>query len=246
MRFRLTIEYDGTRYCGWQMQASDDTIQARIEMVLEILFNQKIRIQAAGRTDAGVHALGQVAAFDAPRPFGAAELLRALNAMLPSDIAVREVAEASDDFDPRRAACARVYEYRIINRELRSAFDNRYSWQIREPLDLAAMQTAAGRFLGEHDFAAFRTLGTETKTTVRRIYCSQWTQRGDLLLYRVEGSSFLRRMVRSMVAAMVEVGRRRMTADAITALLSGGDRTQAPAAAPSCGLFLVEVRYPQV
>ena len=246
MRFRLTIEYDGTRYCGWQLQAGDDTVQARVEAVLEILFSQKIRIQAAGRTDAGVHALGQVAAFDPPRRFGRAELLRALNAMLPSDIAVREVAQVSDDFDPRRAACARVYEYRIMNRELRSAFEHRYAWQIREPLDLAAMEAAAGRFIGEHDFAAFRTLGTETKTTIRRIYRSQWERRGDLLLYRVEGSSFLRRMVRSMVGAMVEVGRGRMTVDAAGALLAGGDRAQSPAAAPACGLFLVEVRYPQL
>ena len=169
MRIRLTIEYDGTCYCGWQLQASEDTVQARIEAVLEILFNQKIRVQAAGRTDAGVHALGQVAALDAPRRFSPAELVRALNAMLPHDIAVRDAVEVSGDFDPRRDA-RRVYEYRIINRELRSAFNIVDAWQIREPLDLAAMETAAARFLGEHDFAAFRTLGTETKTTIRRIH----------------------------------------------------------------------------
>jgi tRNA pseudouridine38-40 synthase len=246
MRVRLTIEYDGTRYCGWQLQASEDTVQARIEAVLEILYNQKLRIHAAGRTDAGVHALGQVAAFDAPRRFGPADLIRALNAMLPSDIAVREAIEVSDNFDPRRDACARRYEYRIINRDLRSAFEYRFAWQIREPLDLGAMEKVAGLFLGEHDFAAFRTLGTETKSTIRRIYRSGWERRAEVLLYRVEGSSFLRRMVRSMVAAMVEVGRGRMTVEAIGALLNGGDRAQTPAAAPACGLFLVEVRYPQL
>jgi tRNA pseudouridine38-40 synthase len=245
MRVRLTIEYDGTGYSGWQLQASEDTVQARIEAVLETLFNQKIRVQAAGRTDAGVHALGQVAAFDAPRQIKPAELRRALNAMLPSNIAVREAAEAPDGFDPRRAACGRVYEYRIVNRELRSAFDHRYVWHISEPLELAAMEAAAGLFLGDHDFAAFRTLGTESKTTIRRIYRSQWERRGDLLLYQVEGSAFMRRMVRAMVAAMVEVGRKRMSLDAIVALLGGGDRSQAPAAAPACGLFLVEVLYPQ-
>jgi tRNA pseudouridine38-40 synthase len=246
MRVRLTIEYDGTRYCGWQLQASRDTIQARIEAVLEILFNQKVRIHVAGRTDAGVHALGQVAVFDAPPRFSPAELVRSLNAMLPRDIAVREAVEVSGDFDPRRAACSRIYEYRIINRELRSAFEYRYAWHVHEPLDLAAMDTAARRFLGENDFAAFRTLGTETRTTIRRIYRSQWEQRADLLLYRVEGNSFLRRMVRSMVAAMVDVGRGRMTVEAISALLSGGDRAQTPAPAPPCGLLLVEVRYPQL
>ena len=176
-------------------------------------------IHGAGRTDAGVHALGQVAAFDAPRHFDPIDLRRALNAMLPPDIAVREAVEAASRFDPRRDAYLRAYEYRILNRELRSVFDHRYAWHVREALDLDAMRTSARRFLGEHDFAAFRTLGTETKSTVRRIYVSQWEQRGDLLRYRVEGSSFLRHMVRAMVAAMVEIGRKRMSVAALDALL---------------------------
>jgi tRNA pseudouridine38-40 synthase len=244
MRLRLVIEYDGTAYCGWQLQAGADTVQGRIEAVLEKLFGQPVRIQASGRTDAGVHALGQVAVFDALRYFDPIELKRALNALLPPDIAVREVREVPAGFDPRRAALVRVYEYRILNRELRSAFDYRYAWHIAQPLNLAAMCEAARLFLGEHDFAAFRTLGTETRSTVRIIFLSQWEKRGDFLTYRVEGSSFLRHMVRSMVAAMVEVGRNRMTAAAVRALLAGGDRSAAPAAAPPCGLFLVEVRYP--
>ncbi len=244
MRVRLTIEYDGAGYSGWQLQSGQNTIQARIEAALEKLFGQKVRIHGAGRTDAGVHALGQVAAFDAPRHFDPIDLRRALNAMLPPDIVVREAIEAASGFDPRRDAYLRAYEYRILNRELRSALDHRYAWHIRDALDLGAMRTSARRFLGEHDFAAFRTLGTETKSTVRRIYVSQWEQRGDLLRYRVEGSSFLRHMVRAMVAAMVEIGRKRMSVAALDALLSGGDRAAAPAAAPAGGLFLVEVRYP--
>src|SRR5579859_8142408 len=244
MRVRLTIEYDGTGYSGWQLQAGSDTIQARIEAALERLFGQKVRIHGAGRTDAGVHALGQVAAFDAPRYFNPIDLRRALNAMLPPDIAVREAVEAASRFDPRRDAYLRAYEYRILNCEIRSAFERRYAWHVREALDLDAMRMGARRFLGEHDFAAFRTLGTETKSTVRRIYLSQWEQRGDLLLYRIEGSSFLRHMVRAMVAAIVEVGRKRMSVDALDGLLSQRNRAQAPAAAPACGLFLVEVRYP--
>jgi tRNA pseudouridine38-40 synthase len=244
MRVRLTIEYDGTGYSGWQLQSGQDTIQARIEAALEKLFGQQVRIHGAGRTDAGVHALGQIAAFDAPRHFDPIDLRRALNAMLPADIAVREAVEAASRFDPRRDAYLRAYEYRILNRELRSAFDHRYAWLVREALDLDAMRIGARRFLGEHDFAAFRTLGTETKSTVRRIYVSQWEQCGDLRLYRVEGSSFLRHMVRAMVAAMVEIGRDRMSVEALDALLSGGARALAPAAAPACGLFLVEVRYP--
>src|SRR5579863_10194546 len=240
MRVRLTIEYDGTGYCGWQSQAGDDTVQARIEAVLERLFGQRLRIHAAGRTDAGVHALGQVAAFDVPRYFDLLELRRALNALLPPDIAVRETAEAAPGFDARRDAKVRVYEYRIRNHALRSAFYYRYAWHIAQPLNFAAMRSAARLFLGEHDFAAFRTLGTETRSTVREIYLSQWTRRGDLVTHRIEGSRFLRHMVRSMVAAMVEVGRNRLDGPALGALLAGGNRAAAPAAAPARGLFLVE------
>src|SRR5215469_109347 len=246
MRVRLVIEYDGTAYCGWQLQAAADTIQARIEAALEKLYGQPVRVHAAGRTDAGVHALVKVAAFDAPRHFDLPELRRALNALLPADIVVREALEAPAGFDPRRAASVRVYEYRILNRELRSVLDCRYAWHLAQPLNFAAMGPAARIFLGEHDFAAFRSLGTETMSTVRSIYLSQWKRRGDLLVYRVEGSSFMRHMVRSMVAAMVEVGRNRLGLEALRALLSGGQRAQAPAAAPACGLFLIEVRYPQV
>lgn len=244
MRVRLTIEYDGTCYSGWQLQAGEDSIQARIEAVLGKIFGQKVRIHAAGRTDAGVHALGQVAAFDLPSAFDPVELRRALNALLPSDIAVIEARQVSERFDPRRDAYLRAYQYRILNRELRSAFDHRYSWHVREPLDVAGMQTAARLFLGEHDFAAFRSLGTEVKSTVRHIYLSQWQRQGEHLLYGVEASSFLRHMVRTMVATMAEVGRHRLSIAAVAELLRKGDRNQAPAAAPACGLFLLEVRYP--
>jgi tRNA pseudouridine38-40 synthase len=245
MRIRLVIEYDGSAYSGWQLQAGDDTVQARIEAVLEKLFGQRLRVRASGRTDAGVHARGQVAAFDAPGHINPRELRRTFNAMLPADIVVREAAEAPPDFDPRRAAVVRVYEYYVRNQELRSAFEHRYAWHIAQPLNFAAMGEAARVFHGRHDFAAFRTLGTETKSTVRDIHLSQWQRRCDYLVYRVEGSSFLRHMVRSMVAGMVEVGRNRLTLKALRALLDGGERSRAPAAAPACGLFLVEVRYPQ-
>ncbi len=244
MRIRMVIEYDGTAYSGWQLQAGGDTVQASIEAALHRLFGTPVRLQASGRTDAGVHALGQVAAFDAPRHFDPLELRRALNAMLPADIVVREAAEVAATFDARRQAVVRVYEYRILNRELRSAFEHRYAWHIAQPLNFPAMQAAARVFVGRHDFAAFRTLGTQTKSTVREIYLSQWERRGELLLYRVEGSSFLRHMVRTMVAAMVEVGRNRLAVEDLRALLERGNRAAVPGAAPPCGLFLVEVRYP--
>jgi tRNA pseudouridine38-40 synthase len=243
MVLKLTLEYDGSNYSGWQLQPNHDSVQGRIEAALERIFSAPVRVYGSGRTDAGVHARGQVAAISIPRPFEPAELQRALNAMLPNDIVVLEVAPAADNFDPRRAARSRVYEYRVLNRKIASAFEYRYSWLVREPLDLAAMNEAARIFVGEHDFAAFRSLGTAMTTTVRRVISSEWTRDGDIVRYRVEGTSFLRHMVRAMVAAMVEAGRGKLTPEKIAMILDSRDRQAAPANAPPGGLYLVEVRY---
>lgn len=243
MQIRLRLEYDGTNYSGWQLQAGQDSIQGRIESALERIFADTIRIRGAGRTDAGVHACGQVAAFRLPRPFDPAELKRALNALLPPDIAVLAATEVGDDFDPRRDARARVYEYRILNRVVRSAFEFRYAWLIREPLNVEAMNAAAHEFIGEHDFAAFRSLGSEEKTTVRRVFSSEWTRHEDRLTYRIEATAFLRHMVRTMVNTMAEAGRGRLLPAQVAELLEKRDRALVPASAPACGLYLMEVRY---
>jgi len=243
MVLKLTLEYDGSNYSGWQLQPRHESIQGQIEAALERIFSAPVRVYGSGRTDAGVHARGQVAAITLPRPFDPAELQRALNAILPADIVVLDVAPAPDNFDPRRDARSRVYEYRVLNRRIASAFEYRYRWLVREPLDLAAMNAAARIFIGEHDFAAFRSLGTETTTTVRRMLSSEWTRDGDILLYRVEGTSFLRHMVRAMVAAMVDVGRGKLPPENLASILAGRDRQAAPANAPPGGLYLVEVRY---
>jgi tRNA pseudouridine38-40 synthase len=244
MQVRLRLEYDGTNYSGWQIQAGQDSIQARLEEALARIFGVPVRVRGAGRTDAGVHARGQIAGARLPRAFDPTELARALNAMLPADIVVLEASEAADGFDPRRDARLRVYEYRVLNQPLRSAFDRDFAWLVREPLDLDAMNAAAQIFVGQHDFAAFRSLGSGEKTTVRRVHLSAW-QRDDprRLVYRVEATAFLRHMVRTMVAAMVDVGRGRCGADAVGDLLARRERALAPAPAPSAGLYLVEVRY---
>ena len=243
MKIRITLEYDGLNYSGWQLQAGQDSIQARLEAVLERIFSEKIRVHGSGRTDAGVHARGQVAAFDLPRHFAPAELQRAMNSLLPPDIAIIEASVASDDFDPRRDARIRVYEYRVINQDRRSAFDFRYAWLVPAPLELAAMNAAAQRFVGEHDFAAFRSLGSEEKTTLRRVFVSAWSRDGNRYIYRVEASGFMRHMVRTMVATMVAVGRGKLAPAQVTALIESRERALTPASAPPCGLFLVEVRY---
>jgi tRNA pseudouridine38-40 synthase len=243
LQIKLTIEYDGTNYSGWQFQSGQDSIQARIEVALERIFATSVRIRASGRTDAGVHARAQVAAFTLPRPFDPAELQRALNATLPIDIVILNAETVDDGFDPRRHAIARVYEYRILNQSWPSVFERRFSLLVRDSLDLARMNDAARFFLGEHDFAAFRSLGTEVRSTVRRVAASEWRRDGVRLTYRVEAGSFLRHMVRTMVATMVEVGRGKLEPDFVAELLARGERSMAPAAAPPQGLFLMEVRY---
>jgi len=243
MVLKLTLEYDGGNYSGWQLQPRHDSIQGRIEAALERIFAAPVRVYGSGRTDAGVHARGQVASISIPRPFEPSELQRALNSILPADIVVLDISPAPDNFDPRRTARSRVYEYRVLNRKVASAFEYRYSWLVRDQLDLAAMNKAARIFVGEHDFAAFRSLGTEVMTTIRRVISSEWTRDADVLLYRVEANSFLRHMVRAMVAAMVDVGRGKLTPDKVATILAGLDRHAAPANAPPGGLYLVEVRY---
>ena len=243
MVLKLTLEYDGSNYSGWQLQPRHDSIQGRIEAALERIFAAPVRVFGSGRTDAGVHARGQVASISIPRPFDRAELQRALNSILPNDIVILDISVAPDDFDPRRAARSRVYEYRVRNRKIASAFEYRYSWLVRDQLDLDAMNCAARIFVGEHDFAAFRSLGTDVTTTVRRVILSEWTRDADVLLYRVEAKSFLRHMVRAMVAAMVDVGRGKLTPEKVATILDGLDRHAAPANAPPGGLYVVEVRY---
>jgi tRNA pseudouridine38-40 synthase len=243
MKIRIKIEYDGSNYSGWQLQVGQDSIQARLEAALERIFVRAVRVHGSGRTDAGVHALGQVAAFELPREFDPNDLKRALNALLPADIAIIEAAAVRDDFDPRRDAQLRAYEYRVLNQDRRSAFDYRYAWLISTPLDLGSMNEAARRFIGEHDFASFRSLGSDETTTIRRVYVSEWRRDNDRFVYRVEASSFMRHMVRTMVATMIDAGRGKIAPAQVTSLIEARDRSSAPASAPPCGLYLVEVRY---
>jgi tRNA pseudouridine38-40 synthase len=243
MLVKLTLEYEGTNYSGWQLQARHDTVQGRIEKALAQIFTVPVRVYGSGRTDTGVHARGQVATFNLLREFELERLKIALNSLLPGDIVVLGLEPAPVSFDPRRSARARVYEYRVLNRAVPSAFERRFAWLVREPLDLRAMNAAARVFIGEHDFVAFRKVGSAEKSTVRRTTQSRWTRDRELLTYRIVANSFLRHQVRTMVSAMVDCGRGKLDADAVAAILKSRDRRRAPASAPPRGLFLVEVRY---
>jgi tRNA pseudouridine38-40 synthase len=246
-RFRLTLEYDGSDFQGWQFQPDVRTVQAVVEAAISEVTGEQRRIQAAGRTDAGVHAWGQVAHFDAATHLSAIELQRALNAVLPRDVAAREVREVASDFDARRDAVAKRYVYRILRRASPSPLRRRYCWHIRGPLDLAAMRAAADELKGSHDFAALRgapggpSVSEETQRTLDQL---ELLSDGDEVRIRAEARSFLRYMVRNLVGTLVEVGQGRLTVARIPEILESRDRSQAGPTAPAHGLCLEVIRYP--
>jgi tRNA pseudouridine38-40 synthase len=242
-RIRLVVEYDGTDYAGWQRQANARTVQQTIEESLWQMVGGEPCVQAAGRTDAGVHALGQVAAFSTDSAIPLLGLQRGLNALLPRAIAVAAVDEVAPGFDPRRHALGKLYRYRIWNAEARSPTDDRYAWHRSRPLDDERMRAAAAPLVGEHDFRAFRAADCERKTTVRRITRLAVERRGALLAIEVEATAFLKNMVRILAGTLVEAGRGRLGPDEVAAALSTGERTRAGPTAPPHGLFLVRVDY---
>lgn len=243
MRYRLIVEYDGTGYHGWQLQPNGRTVQAALEDALAMLFREPVRVQASGRTDAGVHAAGQVVAFTSATLRDRRVIRSALNALTPRDVSIREVAEVADDFDPRRHAHSRVYEYRIWTQPWPSAFWHRYSWHIARSLDIRAMRRAATALSGKHDFSAFRAADCNAETPVRNVIHSGVTEAENMIVYRVQASAFLKHMVRAIVGTLVQVGSGDLPADAMVGILASRDRGRAGPTAPARGLTLVSVSY---
>ena len=245
MQLRLTVEYEGTAYRGWQLQRDGPTVQAVLEQALSTALRERVRVRGAGRTDAGVHACGQIAAVWVREvPADLERLQKSLNALTPDDVAVRNITVVDDAFDPRRHARSRVYEYRIWNVAAPSPFWRRHAWHVPSQLDVAAMDEAARVLEGEHDFASFRAADAEpVRSTVRRVLESSLRVDGRLLVYRVEATAFLKHMVRNVVGTLVEVGRGERVAGTFRELLAVRDRTRAGATAPAHGLVLVNVRY---
>ena len=240
---RLVIEYDGTDFAGWQRQLDQRTVQACLEEALQARTGQALRVTGAGRTDAGVHAEGQVASVRVHSRIPTGGFLRGLNAHLPPDMAVREVSDVPDGFDARRSARGKTYRYQIWNHLTRSPLQGRASWHHRAPLDTHAMRAAAAAFLGEHDFRAFRASDCDRKNTVRLIRSFEVERRGAMIRCEVEGTAFLKNMVRIMVGTLVQAGHGELDAAGVRALLAGGDRTQSGVTAPARGLTLVRVTY---
>lgn len=246
-RIRITLSYDGTDYHGWQVQPGLATIQGVLEEVLGGIEGRPVAVHGSGRTDAGVHALAQVAAFNLENPIPAANLRKAVNRLLPPDIRVTSVEEAPPGFHPRFDASAKTYEYRIFRGEICPPFTRRYVYHHPYPLDVEAMADAAALFAGEHDFTAFAAADEKDArgaSKVRTIFSAGVVQDGDRLLFRVRGSGFLKHMVRNMMGVLIEVGKKNLAAGGIRERLDAPDGFRPGPAAPARGLFLISVEYP--
>lgn len=245
--FKITVAYDGSRFVGWQRQANGTSVQGLIEDALGELDDRGVTVHGAGRTDAGVHAMGQVASFTLVRDASADIVVRSLNAKLPAEIRIMAADVVPASFHARFNATSKTYRYRLWNAGVLDPFERAYAWHVAGALDIAGMADAARLVEGRHDFAAFQTVGGASGPTERSLSASMLTARGDgLLLYEVTGDGFLRHMVRAIVGTLVEVGRGRRRPVWMRDVIASRDRSQAGMTAPAQGLFLVRVDYGDV
>lgn len=245
-RLKVTLCYDGTEFHGWQIQPDLPTIQGELQRVLAEIEGAPVPVTGSGRTDAGVHALAQVAAFTLRNPIPAANLRRAMNRLLPPAIRILSVDEAAADFHPIRDAVAKTYEYRIWRAEICPPFERRYLHHYPYPLDVARMEALAPLLEGEHDFTAFAASDKSDAlglSKVRTIFSSRMERRGDRLIYRVRGNGFLKHMVRNIVGTLLEAGKGNLEEADLRRLLEAPAGVKAGPTAPPCGLFLVGVDY---
>jgi len=262
--FKLTLAYDGTDFVGWQRQAAGVSIQGLLEDACRELDGREVPVTGAGRTDAGVHALGQVAGASIVRRMRAASLVSAINARLPDSVRVVDASEVAGTFQPRFHARSKTYRYRIWNRDVLSPFERRYAWHLPAPeLDVEAMAAAASLLEGRHDFASMQSVGSDVGSTERTVFSSRIIEAGDpspeawstawqpwkdwppgFIVYEVSGDGFLRHMVRTIVGTLAEVGRGRHPVAWVRDVLDAKNRSRAGPTAPAEGLFLVRVDYP--
>ncbi len=242
--FRLLLEYEGTQYHGWQVQPGLATVQGTLQEALARLAGAPVHVMGAGRTDAGVHALGQVASLRADLRLDPPALSRALNATLPRDIAVREAAEAPPGFDARRDATARTYRYTLLARPQRSALWRNLALHVPRALNLEAMRAAGSCLVGEHDFSAFRAAHCSAPTPVRRVTEARLEREGDLVHFVITADAFLQHMVRIIMGTLLQVGEERLTPGGFQAILESRDRRGAGKTLDPRGLCLVRVHYP--
>jgi tRNA pseudouridine38-40 synthase len=241
--YRCVIEYDGTAFHGWQFQPGLRTVCGEVEAVLSALYAEPIKLTAAGRTDTGVHATGQVVSFEAQRRFPIERLALALNARLPADISARDAQIARDGFSARHDALGRTYEYLVVNRPTPSAAIGRFSHHVWKPIDPLRFERAAADLVGEFDFIAFCGVLPTRGPTIRSVFSVTLKRSGDLACIRITGDGFLHRMVRITVGTLIEIATGRRDVDDIPRIIATRDRKQAGYTAPARGLFLTGVRY---
>jgi tRNA pseudouridine38-40 synthase len=243
-RYKLTIEYDGAPFCGWQIQADQLTVQGVLTTAVEALSGDKVLVQGAGRTDAGVHARAQVAHVDLTKDWATDTVRDGLNAHLrPHPVAVLAAEHVADDFNARMSAVKRHYLYRIINRRPDLTLDRGHAWRVARPLDAAAMHVAAQRLVGKHDFTTFRSTECQAKSPVKTLDRLDVERDGDAVNVRASARSFLHNQVRSMVGSLVNVGEGKWSADDLTCALDARDRAACGQVAPPDGLYLMQVDY---
>ena len=243
-RIKLVVGYRGTRYHGWQIQPNVITVQGTLEAALGQIANEPVRVHASGRTDTGVHAVGQVVHFDTTSPIATASLLRGLNSMLPADIVVKHARHVPSDFHARYSAQRKTYAYVVHNHPLRPAFHMAYVWHVPQRLHLAAMQAAAQVLVGRHDFSAFRAANCAAQSPVRSLTRLTVERRGQRILFLLTADGFLQHMVRNILGTLIPIGRGQIDAEATPGILQSRQRKMAGATAPPQGLYLVRVMYP--
>ncbi|OJX09776.1 MAG: tRNA pseudouridine(38-40) synthase TruA [Caedibacter sp. 37-49] len=243
-RYKLTVEYDGTPFVGWQHQANGMSVQMALETAIEAFSQEKVRVHAAGRTDAGVHALGQVAHFDLEKMFPAYKVREALNYYLrPYPIAILEVQETNEQFHARFSALERFYCYKILCRSAPPALDKKRVWYVKQPLNIEMMQQAANVLIGKHDFTTFRASECQASSPVRTLNSFEITQENDLIFFKVCALSFLHHQVRNMVGSLKLVGENRWTPEDFKKALEAKSRASGGPTAPPEGLYFIQVRY---
>lgn len=243
MRVRLTISYDGTNYCGWQIQNNGITVEEVINRELTDLLKEDIAIIGASRTDSGVHAVANVAVFDTDTKIPAEKISFALNQRLPDDIRIQKSEQVADDFHPRYCNSTKTYEYKILNRRFPDPLKRLYTHFVYMPLDVDKMKKAAEYIVGEHDFASFCSAGSQVKTTVRTVYTLDVSKENDIISIRISGNGFLYNMVRIIVGTLMKVGLGIYTPEHVKEIIDSKDRYAAGPKAPARGLTLIGIEY---
>lgn len=242
-RVRLIISYDGTNYCGWQIQINGITVEEIINRELSNLLGEEIAVIGASRTDSGVHAIGNVAVFDTETKIPAEKISFALNQRLPEDIRIQKSEEVPTDFHPRYCDSTKTYEYKILNRRFPDPLNRLYTHFVYMPLDVGKMKEAAIYIIGEHDFASFCSAGSQVKTTTRTVYTLDIAKESDIISIRISGNGFLYNMVRIIVGTLIKVGLGVYPPEHVKEILESKDRYQAGPKAPARGLTLVGIEY---